>query len=216
MHYRHRIARRAAQELAPGQNINLGIGIPTLVLDYLPASGEVNVHSENGIWGMGARAAAGYEEPDLIDAGAAYASVVPGAAFFDSATSFAIIRGGRIDQCFLGALQVAENGDLANWTIPGRMTPGIGGGMELAQKSRRVIVLTSHVDKSGAPKILRRCSLPLTAPACVDLIITDLALIEVRPDGLLLRELAQEVEVEEVVAKTEAPLKIAKGVLPRF
>jgi len=216
MPYRNRIARRAAQEIEAGQNINLGIGIPTLLMDYLPEGQQVFVHSENGIWGMGPRAAAGREDADLIDAGASYATIVPGAAFFDSLTSFAMIRGGRIDLAFLGALQVAENGDLANWIIPGKMTPGIGGGMELAQKSRRVIVLTTHVNKTGEAKILKTCSLPLTARACVSLIITDLAVIEVTGAGLKLKELAEGVGVEEVVAKTAASLQIPEGELPRF
>lgn len=216
MHYKHRIARRASKEIAAGQVINLGIGIPTLVMDYLPEGQQVFIHSENGIWGMGPRAVAGQEQPDLIDAGAAYATVVPGAAFFDTLTSFAIIRGGRIDLTFLGALQVAQNGDLANWIIPGKMTPGIGGGMELAQKSRRVVVLTTHVDKSGAPKIVTNCTLPLTAPACVATIITDLAVIQVTDDGLCLQELAEGVAADDVVARTDAPLHVPAGTLPRF
>lgn len=216
MPYKRKIARRAAREIQSGQIINLGIGIPTLIIDYLPAGQQVFVHSENGLLGMGARAASGSEDPDLIDAGAAYTTTVPGAAFFDTVTSFAIIRGGRIDISFLGALQIAQNGDLANWTIPGKMTPGIGGGMELAQKSRKVIVLTTHVNKGGAAKILQQCSLPLTAPACVATIITDLAVIDVTDSGLLLKELAEGVSVAEVVAKTEAPLQIPPGELPRF
>jgi 3-oxoacid CoA-transferase B subunit len=216
MHYKHRIAWRAAREIKAGQIINLGIGIPTLIMDYLPDRQQVFVHSENGIWGMGPRAAAGREDPDLIDAGAAYATIVPGAAFFDTLTSFAIIRGGRIDLAFLGALQVAQNGDLANWIIPGQMTPGIGGGMELAQKSRKVIVLTTHVTKTGAPKIVKSCSLPLTAPACVAMIITDRAVIEVTDAGLCLKELAEGVSVADVVAATEAPLLVPEGELPRF
>jgi len=216
MHYKHRIAQRAAREIAAGQVINLGIGIPTLLMDYLPADQGIFIHSENGIWGMGKRAHAGREKPDLIDAGAAYTTTVAGAAFFDSVTSFAIIRGGRIDATFLGALEIAANGDLANWIIPGKMTPGIGGGMELAQKSRRVVVLTTHVTKNGDPKILNRCSLPLTAPACVSLIITDLAVIEVTAKGLVLKELAEGASAAEVREKTEAPLFVPDTELPRF
>ena len=216
MHYKNRIARRAAAEIAPGQIINLGIGIPTLIMDHLSADQRVFVHSENGIWGMGRRARRGEENPDLIDAGAAYTTVLPGGAFFDTATSFAIIRSGRVDITFLGALELAGNGDLANWIIPGKMTPGIGGGMELAQKSRRVVVLTTHVTKTGAPKILNRCSLPLTAPQCVSLIITDLAVIEVMSEGLLLKELAEGISSAEVIEKTEAPLQVPEGELPRF
>lgn len=216
MPYKHRIAQRAAREIEPGQIINLGIGIPTLIMDYLLPAQQVFVHAENGIWGMGPRAAAGHEDPDLIDAGAAYTTVVPGAAFFDTLMSFAIIRSGRIDLAFLGALEIAQNGDLANWIIPGKMTPGIGGGMELAQKARKVVVLTTHVAKSGQPKILKRCTLPLTAPGCVALIITDLAVIEVTARGLCLKELAVGVSVAEVIAKTEADLQIPAGELPRF
>ncbi len=216
MHYKHRIAQRAAREVDAGQVINLGIGMPTLLMDYLPADQGVFVHSENGIWGMGKRAPAGREKPDLVDAGASYTTTVAGAAFFDTVTSFAIIRGGRIDVTFLGALEIAANGDLANWIIPGRMTPGIGGGMELAQKSRRVVVLTTHLTKNGDPKILNRCSLPLTAPACVSQIITDLAVIEVAAEGLILKEMAEGVSAAEVREKTEAPLIVPTAELPRF
>lgn len=216
MHYKHRIAQRAAMEVKAGQIINLGIGIPTFLMDYLPADQGVFVHSENGILGMGKRAAAGRECPDLIDAGASYTTIVKGAAFFDSVTSFAIIRGGRIDITFLGALQVAQNGDLANWIIPGEMTPGIGGGMELAQKARKVVILMTHTTKTGAAKILQRCDLPLTAPACVSKIITDLAVIEITADGLVLTELAEGVTADEVIAKTAAPLAVASGKLPTY
>ncbi len=214
MHYKHRIAQRAAREVQAGQIINLGIGIPTLLMDYLPTDQGIFVHSENGIWGMGKRAAAGQEQPDLVDAGASYTTIAKGAVFFDTVMSFTIIRGGRIDMTFLGALQVAQNGDLANWVIPGKMTPGIGGGMELAQKSKKVVVLTTHTTKSGDAKILSNCDLPLTAPACVAKIISDLAVIEVTDDGLLLTELAEGVSIDEVVSKTAAPLRIANGPLP--
>jgi 3-oxoacid CoA-transferase B subunit len=216
MHYKNRIAQRAAREISPGQIINLGIGIPTLVMDYLSAEQQVFVHSENGIWGMGARAPAGQEDRDLIDAGASYATTVAGAAFFDSLTSFSIIRGGRIDITFLGALEVSQAGDLANWIIPGKMTPGIGGGMELAQKSRKVIVLTTHVSKTGAAKILKSCTLPLTAPGCVDMIITDMAVIEVCDGLLILKELAQGVALDRVIQSTAAPLVVPEGNLPTF
>ncbi len=216
MHYKDRIARRAAKEIEIGQIVNLGIGIPTMLMDYLPVNGDVLVQSENGLLGMGRRAAPGMEDPTLIDAGAAYTTVVPGASFFDTTMSFAIIRGGRIDIAFLGALEVSEKGDLANWIIPGKMTAGIGGGMELAQKARRVVVLTTHVSKTGTPKILPKCSLPLTAPACVGTIITDLAVIQVRADGLWLSELADGVSVDEVIDKTAAPLKIEAGELATF
>ncbi len=216
MHYKTRIAKRAAQEISAGQIVNLGIGIPTLLLDYLGPESGVLVQSENGLLGMGARAAAGQEDPRVIDAGAAYTTVQPGGSFFDTAMSFAMIRGGRIDIAFLGALEVSQRGDLANWIIPGKMTPGIGGGMELAQKAQRVVVLTTHVAKSGAPKILPECTLPLTAPVCVATIISDLAVIEVRPEGLWLTELAEGVSSDEVIAKTAAPLNITPGDLPVF
>ena len=216
MHYKTRIAKRAAQEIRAGQIVNLGIGIPTLLLEYLGPDSGVLVQSENGLLGMGSRAAAGQEDPRVIDAGAAYTTVQPGGSFFDTAMSFAMIRGGRIDIAFLGALEVSQHGDLANWIIPGKMTPGIGGGMELAQKARRVVVLTTHVAKSGAPKILPECTLPLTAPGCVATIISDLAVIDVRSDGLWLTELAEGVSSDEVSAKTAAPLNIAPGNLPVF
>lgn len=216
MHYKSRIARRAAREIEAGQNINLGIGIPTLIMDYLPEDRQIFVHSENGIWGMGPRAAAGEEDPELIDAGASYTTVKTGAAFFDTSLSFAIIRSGRIDMTFLGALQVAENGDLANWIIPGQLTPGIGGGMELAQKSKKVVVLTTHTTKTGEAKIIKRCTLPLTAPTCVTKIITDLAVIDVAPAGLILRELGQGATIDQVIAHTEAPLIIPSEELPSY
>ena len=186
--------------------INLGIGIPTLIPDYLPEGMQVLIQSENGILGTGPRARRGEEDRNLIDAGASYVTVLPGASFFDSATSFAMIRGGRVDLTFLGTLEVAANGDLANWIIPGKMAPGIGGGMELAQKARRVIVTTSHPTREGAPKILPRCTLPLTARGCVKTIITELAVIDITPQGLMLREVAEGSSVEEVREKTGAPL----------
>ena len=216
MSFKEKIAARAAREIRNGQVINLGIGIPTLILDYLPAGVEVLVQSENGILGMGPRAPQGEEERNLIDAGAGYVTLTPGASFFDSALSFALIRGGRVDISFLGTLEVSAAGDLANWIIPGKLAPGIGGGMELAQKARRVIVTTTHTTREGAAKILPRCTLPLTAPACVKTIITELAVIEVTPQGLALRELAREASLEEVRAKTAAPLLVPGGELPRF
>lgn len=216
MSAKEKIAARAAREVESGQVINLGIGIPTLIPDYLPAGTEVFIHAENGILGTGPRCRNGDEDRNLIDAGAAYVTLAPGASFFDSATSFAIIRGGRVDLSFLGTLEVAANGDLANWIIPGKMAPGIGGGMELAQKARRVIVTTSHTTRDGAPKILPRCTLPLTARACVKTIITELAVIDVTPQGLMLRELARESSLAEVQENTAAPLLFAEGEIPRF
>lgn len=216
MSFKEKIAARAAREVEPGQVINLGIGIPTLIPDYLPDGTEVFIQSENGILGMGPRIRDGGEDRNLIDAGASYVTLTPGASFFDSSVSFAIIRGGRVDVSFLGALEVSAAGDLANWIVPGQLAPGIGGGMELAQKARRVVVTTAHCTRDGRPKILETCSLPLTAPACVATIITELAVIEVTPAGLELRELAREASLAEVREKTGAPLQIPAGELPRF
>jgi 3-oxoacid CoA-transferase B subunit len=216
MPYKNKIAARAALEMRSGQVINLGIGIPNLILDYLPTGLEVFVQSENGILGIGPRCAAGSEDRNLIDAGANYVTLNRGASFFDSALSFALIRGGRVDLSFLGTLEVSQNGDLANWIIPGKMAPGIGGGMELAQKAKRVIVTTSHTTRDGGPKILTQCSLPLTARGCVKTIITELAVIDVTPQGLMLREIALESSLDEVQDKTAAPLLCPPGDIPRF
>jgi 3-oxoacid CoA-transferase B subunit len=216
MSYKEKIARRAAREVQPGQVINLGIGIPTFIPDYLTADTPVWVHSENGILGMGPRCSRGTEDRNLIDAGGNYVTLQPGAAFFDSGLSFALIRGGRLDVAFLGALEISQTGDLANWIIPGKHAPGIGGGMELAQKARRVIVTTTHTTRSGAPKILSQCTLPLTAKNCVNTIITELAVIEVTAKGLLLREIAAEADIKQVLTKTEAPLIIPEGALPVY
>jgi 3-oxoacid CoA-transferase B subunit len=200
------IAKRAAKEVRTGQVINLGIGIPTLIPRYLSPSQAAWIQSENGILGMGNRAQAGQEQRNLIDAGGNYVQVLPGAAFFDSVLSFSIIRGGRLDIAFLGALEVSARGDLANWIVPGKYSPGIGGGMELAQKARRVIVTTTHTTRSGAPKIVSRCSLPLTAKGCVETIITELAVIRITPAGLLLKEIGPATSVEEVLTRTAADL----------
>ncbi len=216
MPYKRKIAARAAQEIQSGQVINLGIGIPNLILDYLPAEMEVFVQSENGILGIGPRSRKGTEDRNLIDAGGDYTTVIPGASFFDSALSFTLIRGGRVNTSFLGTLEVSASGDLANWIIPGRMAPGIGGGMELAQKAQRVVVTTSHTTRDGKPKILSQCTLPLTARACVKTIITELAVIDVTPQGLMLREIAQESSLREVQEKTDAPLLFATADIPRF
>ena len=186
MPYKAKIAARAAREVQPGQVINLGIGIPTMIPDYLPDADEIFIQSENGILGVGPRCRRGTEDRNLIDAGGSYVTLQPGASFFDSAVSFAIIRGGRVDITFLGTLEVSAAGDLANWIIPGKMAPGIGGGMELAQKARRVVVTTAHTTRDGRPKILPRCTLPLTAKGCVTTIITELAVIDVT-DGCFLR-----------------------------
>jgi 3-oxoacid CoA-transferase B subunit len=211
MSYKEKIARRAAKEIAPGQVINLGIGIPTFVPHYLEPDFPVMIHSENGILGMGLRCERGTEDRNLIDAGGSYVTTLPGASFFDSALSFALVRGGRLDIAFLGALEVAENGDLANWIIPGKFAPGIGGGMELAQKARRLIITTTHTTKKGDPKIIRSCTLPLTAGGCVDTIITELAVIDVTGDGLALREIAAETDLETVRNRTGAELVLPDG-----
>ncbi len=216
MSYKEKIAARAAMEVKPGQVINLGIGIPTLIPDFLPAPDDVFIQSENGILGIGSRCRGGTEDRNLIDAGGSYVTLRPGASFFDSAVSFAIIRGGRVDISFLGTLEVSADGDLANWIIPGKMAPGIGGGMELAQKARRLIVTTSHTTRDGRPKILERCTLPLTARGCVTTVITELAVIDVTPRGLVLRELARETRLEEVREKTAAPLAVPEGEVGRF
>ncbi len=216
MSYKEKIARRAAREVLPGQVINLGIGIPTLIPDYLSADTPVWVHSENGILGMGPRCRRGTEDRNLIDAGGSYVNLQPGAAFMDSSLSFALVRGGRLDVAFLGALEISKTGDLANWIIPGKHAPGIGGGMELAQKAKRVIVTTTHTTRSGEPKILNQCTLPLTATGCVNTIITELAVIEVTADGLQLLEIAAESDIEQVLSKTEATLIIADKELPVF
>ena len=216
MSFKERIARRAAREIAPGNLINLGIGIPTLISGYLNPDDGICIHSENGILGMGQTLPLAEADRNLIDAGGSYVAVEPGAAFFDSAVSFALIRSGRLDIAFLGALEVSVQGDLANWIIPGKLTPGIGGGMELAQKANRVIITMTHTDRNGTPKIVSNCSLPLTARACVSTIITDLAVITVDAGHLVLRELAEGISAEEVVAKTAAPLLIPETELPTF
>ncbi|MFK0278512.1 3-oxoacid CoA-transferase subunit B [Ensifer sp. NPDC090286] len=206
----NRMLARAARELIDGQTVNLGIGLPTKVPSFLGPGITVCIHSENGIAGMGPKACCDQADRNLIDAGGNYVTAVAGTSYFDSATSFGLIRGGHLDLTILGAFEVACNGDLANWIIPGKFTPGMGGAMELAQKARRVVVLTTHMDKNGNPKLVERCSFPLTAVSCVDRIITDLAVIDVTPSGFLLRELAEGVSVEAVRAKTLAPLAIAE------
>ena len=216
MSYKEKIARRACREIRPGNLINLGIGIPTLIPSFLPEDAPVWIHSENGILGMGQPCPREQADQNLIDAGGTYVSVLPGASFFDSSLSFALVRGGRLDVAFLGALEVSAAGDLANWIIPGKFAPGIGGAMELAQKARRVVVTTTHTDRKGRPKILRECTLPLTARACVATIVTELAVIDVTPAGLVLREVAEETALAEVSAKTAAPLTVPEGELRRF
>lgn len=210
MDKREFIAKRVAKELKDGDVVNLGIGMPTMVANYIPEDVHIMLEAENGILGVGPNAREGNESPNCIDAGGNYVTTVKGASFFDSSFSFSIIRGGHVDVTVLGALEVDSEGNVANWMIPGKKVPGMGGAMDLVVGAKKVILAMEHVNKNGSPKILRKCRLPLTAAHVAKTIMTDMAVIDVIPDeGLVLKEIAPGISVEDVKNQTEAPLIIS-------